>query len=74
MVTIAAASRIAVAIPLNDAHVVIASTTLCEVLFYARDSAMQALSLRARVPTPFAPDNVAFDVPSALLVAGHPYF
>ncbi|KAI0291479.1 hypothetical protein BC826DRAFT_1106002 [Russula brevipes] len=55
------ASRItfanAVAISLNDAHVLIASTMLCEVPFYARDTATQALSLRVRVPTPFAPDK-----------------
>jgi hypothetical protein len=41
-------------------QVAIASTTLGEILFYARDvtTQSQALSLRARVSTPFAPDNV----------------
>lgn len=63
-----------VAISPDGTHVAIASTTLCEILFYARDAATQALELRARVPTPFAPDNVMFDSRGALVVAGHPYF
>ncbi|KAH9995806.1 hypothetical protein BJV77DRAFT_1143669 [Russula vinacea] len=63
-----------VAISPDGTQVAIASTTLGEVLFYARDIAMQALSLRARVPTPFAPDNIMFDAFGSLIVAGHPHF
>ena len=63
-----------VAISPDGKRVAIASTTLCEILFYARDVATQALSLAARVPTPFAPDNIMFDEQGALVVAGHPYF
>ena len=63
-----------VAISPDGMQVAIASTTLGEVLFYARDIATQALSLRARVPTPFAPDNIMFDAFGSLIVAGHPHF
>jgi hypothetical protein len=63
-----------VAISPDGAQVAIASTTLGQVLFYARDVASQALSLRARVPTPFAPDNIMFDSHGSLIVAGHPHF
>ena len=63
-----------VAISPDGAQVAIASTTLGEILFYARDVATQALSLRARVPTPFAPDNIMFDSRGSLIVAGHPHF
>ena len=63
-----------VAISPDGAQVAIASTTLCEILFYARDVGTQALSLRARVPTPFAPDNIMFDSRGSLIVAGHPHF
>ncbi len=72
------ASRIAfpngVAISPDGTQVAIASTTLGEILFYVRDIVTQALSLRARVPTPFAPDNIMFDSRGSLIVAGHPYF
>ncbi|KAH9959634.1 hypothetical protein BC827DRAFT_1268692 [Russula dissimulans] len=63
-----------VAISPDGSQVAIASTTLCEILFYARDPATQALSLLARVPTPFAPDNLMFDTQGSLIVAGHPHF
>ncbi|KAF8485928.1 hypothetical protein DFH94DRAFT_808184 [Russula ochroleuca] len=63
-----------VAISPDGTQVAIASTTLGEILFYTRDIATQALSLRARVPTPFAPDNIMFDERGSLIVAGHPYF
>ena len=63
-----------VAISPDGTQVAIASTTLGEILFYARDIATQALSLRARVQTPFAPDNVMYDSRGSLIVAGHPYF
>lgn len=63
-----------VAISPDGAQVAIASTTLCEIQFYARDAATQALSLRARVPMPFAADNIMFDSRGALVVAGHPHF
>lgn len=63
-----------VAISPDGTLVAIASTTLGQVLFYARDIATQALSLRARVPTPFAPDNIMFDSRGSLIVAGHPDF
>ncbi|KAI9512023.1 hypothetical protein F5148DRAFT_1165697 [Russula earlei] len=63
-----------VAVSADGAQVAIASTTLCEILFYARDPATQALSPLARVPTPFAPDNVRFDSQGSLIVAGHPHF
>jgi hypothetical protein len=54
--------------------VAIASTTLGEILFYERDVTTQALSLCARVPTPFAPDNIMYDSRGSLIVAGHPDF
>jgi len=64
-----------VAISPDGTQVAIASTSLGEILFYARDVATQAaLSLRARVPTPFAPDNIMFDSRGSLIVAGHPDF
>ncbi len=63
-----------VAISPDGTRVAIASTTLGEILFYARDIATQALSLCARVPTPFAPDNLMYDSRGSLIVAGHPYF
>ena len=63
-----------VAISPDGTQVAIASTTLGEILFYARDITTQALSLRARVPTPFAPDNIMYDSQGSLIVAGHPYF
>ena len=63
-----------VAISPDGTQVAIASTTLGEILFYARDITTQALSLRARVPTPFAPDNIMYDSRGSLIVAGHPYF
>jgi hypothetical protein len=63
-----------VAISPDGTQVAIASTTLGEILFYARDITTQALSLRARVPTPFAPDNLMYDSRGSLIVAGHPYF
>jgi len=63
-----------VAISPDGTQVAIASTTLGEILFYARDITTQALSLRARVPTPFAPDNIMYDSHGSLIVAGHPYF
>jgi hypothetical protein len=63
-----------VAISPDGKRVAIASTTLAEIRFYARDVVTQALELSARVPTPFAPDNVMFDSQGALVVAGHPYF
>ena len=63
-----------VAISPDGTLVAVASTTLCEVRFYARDVRTQALSLRARVPTPFAVDNLVFDSRGALIVAGHPHF
>jgi hypothetical protein len=63
-----------VAISPDGTQVAIASTALGQVLFYARDVATQALTLRARVPTPFAPDNVMFDSRGSLIVAGHPNF
>ena len=63
-----------VAISPDGTQVAIASTTLGEILFYARDIATQALSLRARVPTPFAPDNINYDSCGSLIVAGHPCF
>ena len=85
--TTIAASRIpfanGVAISPDGAQVAIASTSLCEILFYARASddndddnngAATPLSLRARVPTPFAPDNIMFDSRGSLIVAGHPHF
>ncbi|KAH9972773.1 hypothetical protein BGW80DRAFT_1252502 [Lactifluus volemus] len=61
----------------------IASTTLGEIRFYTRDPATDtqtrtqgtpSLSLRARVPTPFAPDNIMFDSQGVLIAAGHPHF
>ncbi|KAI0293753.1 hypothetical protein BC826DRAFT_1013908 [Russula brevipes] len=61
-------------LPLAESLLALPLAWATHVLFYARDAATQALSLRARVPTPFAPDNVAFDARGALLVAGHPYF
>jgi hypothetical protein len=63
-----------VAISPDGAQVAIASTTLGEILFYARDITTQALSLRARVPVPLAPDNIMYDSRGSLIVAGHPYF
>ncbi|KAI0303837.1 hypothetical protein B0F90DRAFT_1334880 [Multifurca ochricompacta] len=63
-----------IAISPDGAQVAIASTTLCEVLFYSRDINTQALSLHGRVPTPFAPDNIIFDSSGSLIVAGHPHF
>ncbi|KAH9002881.1 hypothetical protein EDB86DRAFT_3062942 [Lactarius hatsudake] len=63
-----------VAISPDGTQVAVASTTLCEVRFYARDPHTQALSLSARVPTPFAPDNLVFDARGALIIAGHPHF
>ncbi|KAI9461722.1 hypothetical protein BJY52DRAFT_196074 [Lactarius psammicola] len=63
-----------VAISPDGAQVAVASTTLCEIRFYARDPHTQALELRARVPTPFAPDNLVFDSRGSLIVAGHPHF
>jgi hypothetical protein len=63
-----------VAISPDGTQVAIASTTLGQILFYARDTATQALSLLTRVPTPFAPDNIMFDSRGSLIVAGHPYF
>jgi hypothetical protein len=63
-----------VAISPDGTQLAIASTTLGEILFYARDIATQGLSLRARVPTPFAPDNIMYDSRGSLIVAGHPYF
>ena len=63
-----------VAISPDGKRVAIASTTLCEIRFYERDVATQALELAASVPTPFAPDNVVFDEQGALVVAGHPHF
>ena len=63
-----------VAISPDGTQVAIASTTLGEILFYARDITTQALSLSARVPTPFAPDNIMYDSRGSLIVAGHPYF
>ncbi len=63
-----------VAISPDGTKVAIASTTLGEILFYARDIITQALSLRARVQTPFAPDNIMYDERGSLIVAGHPYF
>ena len=63
-----------IAISPDGTQVAIASTTLGEILFYARDITTQALSLRARVPTPFAPDNLMYDSRGSLIVAGHPYF
>jgi len=63
-----------VAISPDGSQVAIASTTLCEILFYVRDRTTQALSLLARVPTPFAPDNLMFDTQGSLIVAGHPHF
>jgi hypothetical protein len=43
-----------VVISLNDTHVVITSTMFCEMPFYARDAATQALALRVRMWTLFA--------------------
>jgi len=63
-----------IAISPDGTQVAIASTTLGEILFYARDITTQALSLSARVPTPFAPDNIMYDSRGSLIVAGHPYF
>ena len=72
-----------IAISPDGTQVAIASTTLGEILFYTRDyatdtqaqtQATPSLSLRARVPTPFAPDNIMFDSQGALIVAGHPHF
>jgi hypothetical protein len=63
-----------VAISPDGTQVAIASTSLGQILFYARDVATQALSLSARVPTPFAPDNIMFDSRGSLIVAGHPDF
>lgn len=63
-----------VAISPDGTQVAIASSSLGEILFYARDITTQALSLRARVPTPFAPDNIMYDSRGSLIVAGHPYF
>ena len=63
-----------VAISPDGTQVAIASTTLGEILFYARDINTQALSLRARVPVPLAPDNIMYDSRGSLIVAGHPYF
>lgn len=63
-----------VAISPDGTQVAVASTTLCEVRFYARDALTQALTLRTRVSTPFAPDNLMYDARGSLIVAGHPYF
>lgn len=63
-----------VAISPDGTQVAIASTTLGEIFFYARDITTQSLSLRARVQTPFAPDNLMYDSRGSLIVAGHPYF
>lgn len=63
-----------VAISPDGMQVAVASTTLCEIRFYARDPHTQALSLHARVQTPFAPDNLGFDSRGSLIVAGHPHF
>jgi hypothetical protein len=63
-----------VAISPDGTQVAIASTTLGEILFYERDVTTQALSLCARVPTPFAPDNIMYDSRGSLIVAGHPDF
>ncbi|TFK47841.1 calcium-dependent phosphotriesterase [Heliocybe sulcata] len=52
----------------------VASSSLGEVRFYARNSATNALSLTSRVPLPFAADNIMFDDEGALIVAGHPHF
>ena len=63
-----------VAISQDGTRVAIASTTLCEIRFYARDPRTEALALHARVQTPFAPDNLMFDSRGSLIVAGHPHF
>jgi hypothetical protein len=63
-----------VAISPDGTQAAIASSALGEIFFYARDITTQALSLRARVPTPFSPDNVMYDSRGSLVVAGHPYF
>ena len=62
-----------VAISPDGTQVAIASTSLGEILFYERDVSTQALSLRTRVPTPFAPDNLMYDSRGSLIVAGHPH-
>ncbi|KAH9058355.1 hypothetical protein EDB87DRAFT_1675355 [Lactarius vividus] len=56
-----------VAISPDGTQVAVASTTLCEIRFYARDPRTQALSLGART-------NLVFDARGALIVAGHPHF
>jgi hypothetical protein len=72
-----------IAISPDGTQVAIASTTLGEIRFYTRDPATDtqlrtqgtpSLSLRARVPTPFAPDNIMFDSQGVLIAAGHPHF
>jgi len=63
-----------VAISPDGTQVAVASTMLCEILFYAREPHTQALSLLSRVQTPFAPDNLMFDSRGSLIVAGHPHF
>ncbi|KAF8501503.1 hypothetical protein F5888DRAFT_1793019 [Russula emetica] len=60
-----------VAISPDGTQVAIASTTLTEILFYARDITTQALSLHARVPTPFAPDNIMYDSNGSLSLAAN---
>jgi hypothetical protein len=63
-----------VSISPDGTQVAVASTSLGEILFYTRDIVTQALSLHARVPTPFAPDNIMFDANGSLIVTGHPNF
>ena len=63
-----------VSISPDGATVAVASTSLGQVLFYTRNASTNALAPAARVPTPFTPDNIAFDDAGALLVAGHPHF
>ena len=63
-----------VAISPDGMQVAVASTTLCEIRFYARDAHTQGLALHSRVQTPFAPDNIIFDSRGSLIVAGHPHF
>ncbi|EPQ54072.1 calcium-dependent phosphotriesterase [Gloeophyllum trabeum ATCC 11539] len=63
-----------VALSHDGQQLAVASSSMAEVRFYARESLTNALRLQSKVPLPFAADNIMFDDEGTLIVAGHPHF
>lgn len=63
-----------ISISSSGERVAIASTSLSQINFYARNATSNALTFEQSVMVPFVPDNVDFDDNDALIVGGHPHF